>query len=119
MFSVNIGAALFSERKRRRLLLVRNPTIVPFVTGDQPVINLHATTPLPPTQLSFYYPISPTLALILSESDEEPVYSSGSLSPIQASQLNGQMLESSHSQVFGNSKEVLASLLSPLGDDAA
>jgi hypothetical protein len=59
------------------------------------------------------------LALILSESDEEPVYSSGSLSPIQASQLNGQMLESSHSQVFGNSKEVLASLLSPLGDDAA
>jgi hypothetical protein len=33
MLATNIGASLFLERGRRKLVLVRNGTVVPFITG--------------------------------------------------------------------------------------
>jgi len=40
-----------------------------FITGDQPVINLHGTYIAPtetPSELDFYYPISPSLAVLIA-----------------------------------------------------
>ena len=70
IFGFNIGCGLFLERKKRRLIAVRNDTDVPFITGDQPVMNLHGTGEMPPEILSLYYPISPRLAVYLGEPDE-------------------------------------------------
>jgi len=76
MQAVNIGCGLFLGRKRQQLVLLHNNTEVGFITGDQPVINLHGgNRPKPPTKLSMYYPISPTAALIWGEVDEEVPYS--------------------------------------------
>ncbi len=110
MFAVNIGASLFAEWKKRKLVLVHNHTGVTFVTGDQPIINLHAGTAVPPTKLSLYYPISPCLALILSEPDEEPSFSTESLTSMQAAVLNEKMLAACHTQVFGQSEASLIPL---------
>jgi hypothetical protein len=107
MYAVNIGASLYVERKNRNLYLVRNRTDVPFITGDQPVINLHGTRPVAPTTLSLYYPISPTLGLFLTEEREEPIYSTESLTSAQASELNAKIANASHSQLFGHSKTSL------------
>lgn len=112
MFSVTIGASLFLERKKRKLALVHNTTDVMFITGDQPIINLYESTLLPPTKLSFYYPISPHMALILTEPDEEPAYSTEALTSAQASHLNVKMFEACHSQVFGQSAASLVHLRS-------
>jgi hypothetical protein len=103
MFATNIGMGLFLERKKRNLTLVHNNTEVPFITGDQPVINLHATGQVAPETLSFYYPISPTMALFLGEVEEKPAFSTDSLTSAQASVLNAKMLEACHSQLFGQS----------------
>jgi hypothetical protein len=108
MFSVNIGASLFLERKKRKLVLIENSTDVTFITGDQPVINLHGSRLHPPTTLSLYYPLAPRLALILGEVDEDPATSTDRLTPARVLALNTKSVEASHSQVFGHSEASIA-----------
>jgi hypothetical protein len=108
MFSVNIGASLFLERKKRKLVLIENNTDLTFITGDQPVINLHGNRPHPPTTLSLYYPLAPRHALILGEVDEDPVPSTDRLARAQVLALNTKIVEASHSQVFGHSEASIA-----------
>jgi Protein of unknown function (DUF4238) len=103
----NIGMGLFLERKQRKLILVQNRTDVPFITGDQPIINLHGDGVRPPEALSFYYPISPTLALILTEVDKEPAFPTEGLTSPQATSLNTRMLEACHGHLFGQTKDSL------------
>lgn len=107
MFAANIGASLYSERKRRRLVLINNNTNVPFITGDQPAINLKASSPHPPEKLSIFYPISPQLALILADVDESSLFPEIGLTPEQASELNRMMSEASYQQVFSKEREPL------------
>jgi hypothetical protein len=111
MFSVNIGASLFLERKKRKLVLIENNTDLTFITGDQPVINLHGNRPHPPTTLSLYYPLAPRHALILGEVDEDPVPSTDGLARAQVLALNTKIVEASHSQVFGHSEASIAGSL--------
>jgi len=110
MFAANIGAELFLTRTRRKLVLVHNRTDVPFITGDQPAINLKATQPNPPENLSIYYPISPQLALLLGDVDEEPPFPTNDLTAEQASTLNTRLFAFCYKQVFAQSEKSLKSL---------
>jgi hypothetical protein len=110
MFAFNIGMSLFVERKKRKLALVQNRTDVPFITGDQPIVNLHGDGVRPPDELCFYYPVSPNLALILTEVDKEPAFSTDSLNLAQVAAMNAKMLKACHSQVFGQTEASLAPL---------
>jgi uncharacterized protein DUF4238 len=107
MFAVNIGMSLYLERTRRTLALVHNHTDIPFVTGDQPVLNLHAQGTTPPETASLYYPVSPRLALLLTEVNETPTFTSDGLTSTQATALNMRMLEACHSQVFAETASEL------------
>jgi hypothetical protein len=107
MFAYNVGAGLFLERGRRKLVLVHNRTDVPFITGDQPVINLKANRLYPPESLSIYYPISPQLALLLGDVDEKPMFATEGLTAAQVSTLNGKLFEACYKQVFARSEESL------------
>ncbi len=116
MMAVNAGGSLMLERKTRPLILLENGTDVPFITGDQPVINLLSPgSGEPPKLLPFYYPVSPRLVVILDEAHERTGYSAGLVSPDQATALNRRVQAASHTQVFGSSRDVLDSLsqLSP------
>lgn len=116
MFAVNIGTCLYLERSKRTLALIRNRTDVPFVTGDQPIINFHGNGITPPKTLSFYYPVSPRLALLWPEAGEAPAFTTEELSPTQAEALNMRMLEACHSQIFAQTESellVLSSLEEP------
>jgi hypothetical protein len=107
MFAVNIGTCLYLERSKRTLSLIQNRTDVPFVTGDQPIINLHGDGATPPEALSFYYPVSPRLALLWPEVGEAPAFTTDGLTPTQAGALNMRMLEACHSQVFAQTESEL------------
>lgn len=107
MFAFNIGMSLFLERKQRKLVLLDNNTDVPFITGDQPIINMRGDGMRPPTELCFYYPVSPRSALLLTEANEQPAFSSASLTAAQVGELNQEMFRASHSQLFGQSKDSL------------
>jgi Protein of unknown function (DUF4238) len=107
MAVTNIGADLFRDRKRRKLALIRNLTSSAFITGDQPAINLKAEHGRPPEHLSIYYPISPKIALILGDVDEELSYRTETLTAEQVATLNRIIVEASHQQVFADSEGVL------------
>jgi|HubBroStandDraft_3_1064219.scaffolds.fasta_scaffold129294_2 hypothetical protein len=106
--ATNIGCSLFMSRKRQQLVLLLNSTNEEFITGDQPAINLHSGNKQePPTKLSLYYPISPTIALIWGEVDEMVPYSSDTLTASQVFGFNARIAAEAHSQVFGYSAHSL------------
>jgi hypothetical protein len=93
MAVTNIGADLFRDRKRRKLAFIRNLTSSAFITGDQPAINLKAEHGRPPEHLSIYYPISPRIALILGDVDEELSYRTEAVTAEQVATLNRMIVE--------------------------
>jgi hypothetical protein len=107
MFATNIGMTVYRERSKRKLVLVENTTDLAFITGDQPLINLHGGGEKSPATLSWYYPISPRFALLLTEVDEEPAFTTASLASAQVNDLNARMVAASHSQVFAQSRASL------------
>ncbi|WP_161495864.1 DUF4238 domain-containing protein [Bradyrhizobium japonicum] len=103
MSATNIGGSLYVERKRRALIIVNNDTDTPFITGDQPTINLKGIRPEPADRLSIFYPISPTAALLMADVDEEPAFPADGLTREQALTLNRSIFRASYKQVFARS----------------
>jgi Protein of unknown function (DUF4238) len=110
MLAVDFGAALFEQRERRSVALVHNRTETTFITGDQPVIDLHAIRPDLVEKVSLYYPLGPRVALLLTDVDEAPQYATDTLTSAQVEALNKKIFENSHSQVFAQTKESLSGL---------
>ena len=99
IFANNIGKTLYVERGRRILQILRNDTASPFITSDQPVINLMGNWDgTAPEDLVFYYPISPTKALYLGNVDEEAL--DGDITEELATYLSKRMRKAAYSQVF-------------------
>jgi hypothetical protein len=48
MSASNVGMSLFCEREKRQLVVVENTTSLAFITGDQPIVNLHGDCLKPP-----------------------------------------------------------------------
>jgi len=106
--AVNAGGSLLLEHKNRPLLLLENDTGTPFITGDQPAVNLLAPSPGEmPRLLAFYYPVSPRLAVILDEVQEPTGFQPGHVSIGQAETLNGKIQRAAHKQVFASSRQSL------------
>lgn len=81
-----------------------------LITGDQPIINVYANYKEPKgivEHLSLYYPITPQLALFIT--DKNIVENKGmiSLSKEQATKLNDLIVAASHSQVFAATNDDL------------
>ena len=106
--AANLGGSLLIERDKRPLILLENDTGTPFITGDQPTVNLLAPPPSEmPRLLAFYYPVSPRLAVILDEADEPTGFRPGQVSTAQVERLNSEIQSGAHEQIFGSSRGVL------------
>jgi hypothetical protein len=104
-----IGERLYIDRQRFDLVLIDNQTDTPFITADQPIINLHAApTGEPPDKLEFFYPLSPQRAMLLVENSNKK--SNQSISAVSVNSYNIRMIQNSHEQVFSNSEEYLTSI---------
>ena len=65
--ATNVGASLYCDRDDFELLFLRSPAPQCLITGDQPVVNLLATHDgTEPSEVALYYPLTPSLAMILS-----------------------------------------------------
>jgi hypothetical protein len=106
-FGQNSGCGLYVERRRRKLVLVQNNTDLPFITGDQPVANLLAIAGGPPEHFALYYPISPYLALVLNEVDQELPLTTETLTIEDVHGLNAKIASGCHAQLFGTSEKAL------------
>jgi len=108
MLSVEIGSALYLQRQDRKLILLKNWTRIDFVTGDQPTLNLSSKGDQKPVEaLVYYYPVSPRLALILTERDGQSPFTTDGLTSGQVRYLNARMAKAAHSQLYARSEDVL------------
>jgi hypothetical protein len=107
IFGFNAGCSVFIERKQRTLALIKNESAVPFITGDQPVVNIHADGEEAPERMTFYYPLSPRLAIFFCEPGEPaPAVAPGEMERFVAD-LNFRIARTSHSQIYSATPEPL------------
>lgn len=109
ILAVNLGFYLYAEREDREIVLLENHSEIPFITADQPIINIDAnpTQTKPPDGFDLYYPVSPSKAIMLlarSESDRPPIQE---VSAFAVHNYNLRMAAHSYRQVFTNSIQVL------------
>lgn len=109
LVAMNIGQSLYIDRRDFKLVLLDNPTDTPFVTADQPIINLHASFDRNRIEkLEFFYPLSPRRAMLLLEASNSR--GGSPLSAISVDSYNILMAQNSYEQVFSNSEEYLNSI---------
>lgn len=92
----------------KKAVLLKNETVVPFITCDQPIVNLLAdyeTSNFVVEDFYVYYPISPRWALIIIDDDKFAVDSIPSEKQIM--EYNDFIFKSSNEQIYSNSKEIL------------
>lgn len=108
VFAFNAGFSMYAEG--RPLILVRNQTFIPFLTGDQPVINLNADGETEPKSLSFYYPLSPYLALYFAEPEKPQQIPAVIETADTVTHLNIRLARTCHSQVYASTAEGLEAI---------
>lgn len=111
MLGINVGFSLFSSRAKNNHIFICNDTEIPFITSDNPVINIHPSLAKlsrneAPKNLDLYFPISPRYAYMINEST---VYDelSDSIEETDVQKLNSLMARESDQTIYGNSKEIL------------
>lgn len=114
IYATNVAWSFVAQREKHRIMLLENPTTVPFIAGDQPVINLndkHAT------ELCFYYPLSPSLALIYHAEPERFPQDRMVLSRFEVEAYNARIFSRSDTQVYSNDPAYLEALVTlPKGE---
>jgi hypothetical protein len=112
IMAVEMGRSFFMDRRNFQIVVLENETQVPFITSDQPIINIrsNAKSFSPPEKMEFYYPLSPTQAMLYLENTTPIAAISQSVSIDEAHRYNMMMLEHRAFRVFSDSEEYLTLL---------
>jgi hypothetical protein len=109
IIATSLGSSLV--REQYDLFLLRNNTATPFITGDQPVINVHATAVAPGApvkDLDLYYPISPSLAVLVALAPPDD----SDLTEVDVVRYNALMAHHAHEQLYAANSEDLGPFVS-------
>jgi hypothetical protein len=112
IYAINLAHNLYIDRDRYKIILLENATDIPFVTADQPVINI-ASNPNEtkmPDKFELYYPLSPTKAMMLVDPSGERLPRDSTVTAMSVHVYNLLMGAHSHRQIFGSSQHVLGSV---------
>lgn len=110
IFATNMGWVFYAERKSFKIILLKNETTKEFITGDQPVINTYANIGMsitPPDKVELYYPVSPRIAILISEKEEYKEIHRKLLNESDVVSYNNLIVSNSYSQVYATSISVL------------
>lgn len=112
MLGVNIGNSLYLDRGCDSHCLLVNNTGMPFITSDQPIINVsqsiggNEVRELKNHECDYYYPISPNVAYMINKSNRFP---SGivSVGKDVVDEMNVKMARNANIHIISNSEESL------------
>jgi hypothetical protein len=110
IFAINIAWNLFVARKVFRMILLKNESSKEFITGDQPVVNTRANIgagKTPPSEIELYYPVSPRLAILISEREELKGARLKLLAERDVISYNNMIVNNSDTQIYATSFSVL------------
>lgn len=111
MLGMNVGFDLYTTIHNRNVAFLVNNTPSTFITGDQPVINIHPSQSedlfISAVGADIYYPLSPKYALVVAESD---TFGSGivEVNESQVNTLNIQMAKRSGTHFFSDQKSQIS-----------
>lgn len=118
ILGLNLAHSLFCEHEKYHMSLLTNKTEIPFITSDQPVINIHSY--LNPNDKScnaidLYYPLSPTVAFFMSKKYLFP--NNAFISDMRTiNSLNIEIAKHSNIHLFGNNSVAIRNLKKYVGD---
>ena len=93
--------------RNAHLTILKNQTVTPFLTTDQPVINILADyqdLADVPNDVLLYYPLSPTTAITVNDTNKESYIN---LTETEVENYNGMLTNASFELIFSNSKEAV------------
>ncbi|ELV8684370.1 DUF4238 domain-containing protein, partial [Vibrio fluvialis] len=103
--------SLYQSNHFDNYCMLTNHTEEPFITSDQPVINVHESLTDEIKQVSInecdlYYPLSPKYALIISSSNKYP---NGTLKVnlTMVQKLNTKLAKKAHIHIFSSQESVV------------
>lgn len=111
IYATNMGFGLFADSNKFKMILINNESSMPFITGDQPVINTYAAGGINKavSDVEFYYPVSPRLAILISSKSEYKSVNEFYVSDVDARAFNIAILNSSHEQIYADSEATIKS----------
>lgn len=109
IYATNIGAAFVRQRKAYRIVFLKNETGVPFIAGDQPVLNL--LDPKQSDDLELYYPLSPALAIVLTKDTVKFPSRTRRVTQLEVEACNYAIYSMSEDQIYSNDEAYLRSLV--------
>lgn len=107
IWEVENRTAFFLRNQNARLSLLINRTDIPFITSDQPVINLCANYQNLGKEvngITFYYPISPDVAILLNSKDAQNIIY---LTEDQVDFYNKAIIQASYHCIFADKRETI------------
>ncbi len=112
IMAIEAGGSFFVDRRNFQIIVLDNETQVPFITSDQPIINMLADGKSfdVPEKMELYYPLSPTQAMLYLEKATPIGKFNNPVSIDDAHRYNQMMLDHSGLLVFSNSEEYLTFL---------
>ncbi|WP_181157272.1 DUF4238 domain-containing protein [Pseudomonas poae] len=101
--AAHMALTVYAEPKYK-ISLIRNTSNIEFITGDQPIFNIHAveSTDQPPEKTDLFYPISPSLAIILGKENHAK-----QATEIDVIKYDKWIKKSSHEQIHSSSRDLL------------
>lgn len=110
IFATKMAFSLISDGGKYKMTLIENETDLPFICGDQPVVNTYAAGKLGKSIVSdteLYYPVSPDRAILISSKDEYKGKYAHKLNAHQVAHYNSAIIEMSLEQIYSNQKAML------------
>lgn len=112
LVGVNMGYSTAMYYETKNVVWLINNTDTRFITSDNPVINVHPSVlnrkpnGIPPLHTDLYFPISPTLAYMVNDSD---YWGNGKVEATNETvvALNRQILIRCDETVYGDSMEII------------
>lgn len=118
MFGMSLGFSLYSGRHTARHALLVNDTQMPFITSDQPIVNVHScvseTEMVEPQHSDFYYPISPRIAYIICDS-ERFMQGKNRVDEATVAELNTKVASQAMVHIIGDSESAIRPFMNYIG----
>jgi hypothetical protein len=110
IYATNLSDGLFREKDAYRIVFLQNDASTPFITGDQPVVNI--LNPAGTDDVELYYPLSPSLAIVLTKDTLKFPHQQRLVSKLEVENYNYTIYRESEDQIYSNDQAYLHSLAS-------
>jgi Protein of unknown function (DUF4238) len=110
VYALNLSDGLFRERDAYKIVFLQNDASTPFITGDQPIVNM--LNPIGTGDVELYYPLSPSLAIVLTKDTLKFPRQERVANKLEVENYNYMIYRESEDQVYSNDQGYLHSLVS-------